>query len=546
MKAACAASVLALALSPVAVSAQGGSVSRPVVQALPPEGSEQLSAALQALARNSSDLSALIAAGKATLKLGDLEAAAGFFARASDIDPDNGDALAGRAVLLIRQENPYDALRMFDAAEQAGADLSDLGGERGLAYDLVGDNVRAQRQYREVLEGEDNPEIRRRLALSYAISGDQQQSESVLLRLLQNQDLAAYRTRAFALAVLGKTQDAVAIAEAVMPPTLSSRMTPYLRYMPRLTRSQQAAAGNLGIFPRADQIGKDDPRVAQFVSEQPPRVASRTADARLVPEGKPLGPSAAAPAAVAAPPPAPPAVRVTISPIREEVRLASSAIPRPPEPPRPAVIEPVAEPVQVASAELPPVATLRPAESGRALVGPPVPPDLPGPAAEPVGVAQLESEPAARPGFESVGSTTPAPAPLGLAEAFAEFDGGVEVVRSPAAGAVDITDIEPPREKPPEPEPPKPVHPSRFWVQVATGRDISRLAFDWRRMKREASALLGSRDAYTASWGRTNRLVTGPYGSRKEAMEMVGKLKDADLDSFMFVSKEGEEVRKLP
>ena len=93
--------------------------------------------------------------------------------------------------------------------------------------------------------------------------------------------------------------------------------------------------------------------------------------------------------------------------------------------------------------------------------------------------------------------------------------------------------------------PPKPIVPSRQWVQVATGRDVAALEFDWRRIKRSAGGLLDKYQPHVAVWGQTNRLVAGPFASAREAQEFVAKLKDKQLDSFRFTSAQGEEVRPL-
>lgn len=134
-----------------------------------------------------------------------------------------------------------------------------------------------------------------------------------------------------------------------------------------------------------------------------------------------------------------------------------------------------------------------------------------------------------------------------LSQAFAEF--AAPPPRAvPAQGAVDITRIEPPRETPPEAKPappPKPVVPSRHWVQVGTGRNTGAFAFDWRRIKRAAGGLLDGAGAHVAAWGQTNRLVAGPFGSEREADELVSRLKEKDVDSFRFTSARGEEVRPL-
>ena len=82
-------------------------------------------------------------------------------------------------------------------------------------------------------------------------------------------------------------------------------------------------------------------------------------------------------------------------------------------------------------------------------------------------------------------------------------------------------------------------------MQVATGRDTGALAFDWRRLKREAGGLLDRSSAFTAKWGQTNRLVIGPFASTREADQMVNRLKDKKIDSFRFTSDAGQEVKPL-
>ncbi|MET0252101.1 MAG: hypothetical protein ABW203_07985, partial [Novosphingobium sp.] len=237
--------------------------SRPVIQAIPSQASYQLNAALGRLAANPADTDALIAAGTAALELGDQEAALGFFAKADQLAPGNPRAKVALAGAMVRNDNPYDALRLFDEAERAGASVALLAGDRGLAYDLVGANSDAQRYYRQALAAAPSDEVVRRLALSLAISGDRKGFEAALAPQLQRQLPAAWRARAFALAILGSEAEAVAITNRTMPATLAQGIAPYLRYMPRLTPAQQAAAANFGHFPRAAQIGRDDPRAAR-------------------------------------------------------------------------------------------------------------------------------------------------------------------------------------------------------------------------------------------------------------------------------------------
>jgi tetratricopeptide (TPR) repeat protein len=229
-----------------------------------------------------------VSAGEASLVLNDTGAASGFFARAATVAPADRRVLLGQARVALAQQRPVAALQSFAQAEKAGVRSLEMAADRALAYDLVGDNAAAQALYRSVLAADDdNSEVRRRLALSLAISGNRSEFERVLYPMLRDEDRAAYRTRAFGLAVLGRPDEAVAIADAMMPTDLALRMAPYLRYMPRLTKAQQAAAGNLGAFPAAAEIGRDSSEIAGYASAGA-RIAAN-ASASLTPTGAPLG-----------------------------------------------------------------------------------------------------------------------------------------------------------------------------------------------------------------------------------------------------------------
>lgn len=512
------------------LAAQDGA--RAVVQPLPPPEAAQLSAALQRLSANPRDLEALIAAGNASLKLDDIDAALGFFSRADEISPGNPRTKAGMAATMVKEENPFDALRLFDEAERAGASLADVASERALAYDLVGDSARAQTLYRAVLARGEDAETSRRLAVSLAISGDQAGMERVLLPMLQRRDLAAYRSRAFALAILGKVDEALTISDAVMPKPMAAKIAPYLRYMPKLTPAQQAAAANLGNFPRTADIGHDDPRIALYAGEIGDVAPVRTADARLVPAGAPLGPAAGAQ-------PGKPQelvaqggrAVVTYEPQEAEPQLALAALP----PPSEQIVKPAATQAPLAAPA--PTPTARPAEA---------------PASEPAfDLAQVRGSSNAPDAVAAVAPpSAPEPAPPeprpDVAIAFADFQ-RVLSPAAPVAGAVDLTRIKVPRErvakeepKPVKPAPPK--EPARQWVQVATGKDRARLAYDWRRISGNSKGALKNSKAYFARWGETNRLLTGPFKSEAEAKAFVAKLDKAGVDAFTFSSAEGEEV----
>ncbi|MFM7403246.1 MAG: tetratricopeptide repeat protein [Erythrobacter sp.] len=321
--------VLSAALVPAGAAQAQDVVAQPMVQALPSEEAQRLNRALIALAKAPRDRDALVEAGEAALGVNDIDAAIGFFGRAADVDPGHPAVVKGLGSAYLRAGRAGEALVQFDLALAAGADERDLLTDRALTLDLVGEQPAAQTAYLRALELEPaNDEARRRLAISYAIGGNRSRFESTLRPLLDRHDMPAQRARAFGLAIMGDSARAAAIVEQVMPRDLATRMVPYLGYMPRLTKPQQAAAANLGIFPRAADIGRDDPRLARFAAEE-------RAEARLAPSGPPLDsrPTPPKPVLAAAPPPpaAPPVVRPVAPP------------PTPPPPPAP-------PPVRVADA----------------------------------------------------------------------------------------------------------------------------------------------------------------------------------------------------
>lgn len=470
--------VPALALSSAAFTASAA----PVVQALPSADQQKLQAALARLGRDPRDVSALIDAGDAARKLGDFDAAIGFYRRADEISGGNARIKAGLAASLAQSGDPVAALPLFAEAERAGASTAQLAADRGLAYDLVGDNAAAQRYYMLAIGGVNDEEVRMRLAISQAIAGDAKASEATIMPLLRKQDKPGWRTRAFSLAIAGDTKQAVEVSNTILPPQLAQNIAPYLRYMPRLTRAQQAAAANLGKFPRASEIGNDDARIAAYKSQQIAR-----ADANLVPRGEALGSGISAAAARPAKTSANTrkggsrtGARVASAPATGSYRLgagrANSARTTAPsagaEPARVAPPEPMPtiERGAAVTGELPPihakpavsaasqaVASPAPIASSRALpVATPtstVPPST-APAA-PARVAGTLAQ--AVPAKPTVAEAPPEPSAqqLSLEQIFADL-GKPTMQIMPAVGAVDIRQIEPARPPAPKIEAPKP------------------------------------------------------------------------------------------
>lgn len=216
----------------------------------PETPSDALARHVRTLASNPKDFGALIGAGKAALELGDAQAAAGFFARADEVNPRSPLPQAGMGAVSVANDEPNVAMPYFTRALQLGAPLAMVSCHRGLAYDLLGQQARAQADYRAALNGPDAAEARRRLALSLAISGDKAGAMQALAPLSARGDPAAGRVRAFVLALTGDPRGAMIAIDAAMPGSWS-RVSPFLQQLPTLRPGQKAAAVNLGIFPVA-------------------------------------------------------------------------------------------------------------------------------------------------------------------------------------------------------------------------------------------------------------------------------------------------------
>ncbi|WP_298284453.1 SPOR domain-containing protein [Novosphingobium sp.] len=481
-------------------------VSRPVVQSTAPSPSRELNAALARLASDPRDVAALSDAAEAALKLGDNEAAVGFLTRADEIQPGNArtKALVGKAYLAA--ENPVDAIRAFDEAERAGGDTFAMAAERALAYDLVGDNGRAQRWYQVALSRGPSDEITRRFAMSLAISGNRRGAEALLAPLIEKQDRAAWRTRTFAMAVTDGADEAVAIAYASMPQDLASGIAPYLRYMPRLTPAQQAAAANFGRFPRAADMGRDDPRVVQYAMLNPR--APRVAEAGLIPAGAPLGPAAASASqkpsrekrrrpgrndekVVLAKATPRPVVPVAATPAPTPTPTPAPTPPPATTPPRPVVLSALDVPP---GAQRPPVPPIRPAVTAATVAQPAAAPAPVLPASRPASgsfdLARVASSTSAPP----PAAATPAPTPT-LTPTPAQQPAPVPTAVAANAGASFAQPVVPPQAQAQAPaptpaataptEPPKPTDfasmfktfepPAEERVATVAAVDITRL-----------------------------------------------------------------------
>jgi len=296
---------------------------------------DSLASEIRLLAADPNNVQALVRAGELALKLEDPAAAAAFFTRASRIDPRNPRVKAGEGSLLVSAERPGEALRHFAEAEALGGDVRSFAADRGLAYDLIGEQDRAQRDYRVALRAAEDDETRRRYALSLGISGKRELALKEIEPLLRKSDRGAWRSRAFILAMGGDRAGAERIATTMMPTGMAQGLQPFFEILPSLRPADRAFAVHFGE-----------------VRASPTRIA----DARMTPPLAALRADPTAPVeSVATPRPA--AVTVAAAPTRKERRARKDraqetivAATTPPVVPLPAPPAYVPRPATMASA----------------------------------------------------------------------------------------------------------------------------------------------------------------------------------------------------
>ena len=235
-------------------------------------------------------LFSLLGAGQAALDVGDPQAALTFFARAEEVAPQDGRVKAGMGSAFVHTEQAPAALRFFAEAASLGLPALAFAKDRGLAYDMSGDPVRAQADYALALQRGSDPEVERRLALSKAISGDRAGALRLLDPQLRRHERGAWRAHAFVLALTGDAAGALQAVRAVMP-LQATAMAPFLARLPQLSPADRAMAVHFGRFPRDGQsyAGVQNPQ-RQPVQNQyvPPRpvqnqpVQNQSAQARPV------------------------------------------------------------------------------------------------------------------------------------------------------------------------------------------------------------------------------------------------------------------------
>lgn len=274
------AALFAIAAGPAAAQDYGGDEA----------AATELRRAVERLARAPTDSDALLDAGNAALILRDYDSALGFFTRAESLQPANGRIKAGLATAQLYSENPVEALKLFEQAVALGVPERSIAADRGLAFDLVGDNARAQADYALSSTALSTEDLIIRQAVSFGLAGDQKRADALLNPLLSQNKPAAWRARAFILSANGDTGEATRIVRGFLDARSTSAMTAYLERMGGLTKAQQAAVIHYGHFPADEQVGRDSEAVRAVASRgYVGRAATGTQDQGLIPTGEPLG-----------------------------------------------------------------------------------------------------------------------------------------------------------------------------------------------------------------------------------------------------------------
>jgi hypothetical protein len=81
-------------------------------------------------------------------------------------------------------------------------------------------------------------------------------------------------------------------------------------------------------------------------------------------------------------------------------------------------------------------------------------------------------------------------------------------------------------------------------VQIAAG-NADALGFDYRKFSKKYPELFKGRNPFTSEWGKTDRLLVGPFADQKAAKKWEVDYKKAGGDSFMWKSELAVPVNPL-
>lgn len=577
--------------------------------AQPNPDADQLAQEIRVLAASPQKVPALLRAGELSVRLGDTAAAFAFFARAQSVDPANPRILAGRAMALVRLARPGEALRLFQAAEARGVQMRDYAADRGFAYDLLGQPLLAQRDYKLALQTDRDDETLRRYALSLGITGNVDEAMRQLDPLLRRQDRAAWRTRAFVQAMNGDVAGAERIASTMMPGNMGSALAPFFRRLATMAPGDRAFAAHFGeisptparladarMAPQMAPYVPPQQRPVQVAEAQPPARATNDRRSRTAQRRASRTPSARGPAQTAAaqpPAPAAPARPTAQTPVAQAPAQTAAASPPPQPGPRPVVqapSRPIVQPLPstASSAAAQPVARGVAAQGGPVVTQPQPAPPVQLASAQP-SPAAARPEPQVQRPVTQAAATLPvaSPAPPGPARAGEEDSvlasivanltiparelevvSGLPVelppsVSTPARAAAAAPTTSASAKATPKPEAAKPAaakpdpkttkkpepkakpEPSRIWVQVASGANEESLNRAWNSVVAKAPAAFKGKTGWSLPVRATNRVLAGPFKTNAEAQAFVNTLAKSDVSAFVFTSEAGQKVTKL-
>ncbi len=549
-----------------------------------------LSANLRILSQNPYDVEALTQAGLGALAVEDASAAMGFLARAEELSPQSGRIKAALGSALAMLEKPDEALSLFAEAVVLGASAAEYAADRGLAYDLKGENRRAQRDYDLALRYRADDKVILRLALSLGITGDRDAALTLLTPLVKKNNQAAWRARAFVLAMNGQLIEAERIANDATPGAIAGAMSPFLERLSRLSPSQRAHAVHFGTMPSAGVryaiAETNEPfRPVAFAEPQPPKLDRTVEDTRVLALPLPtpdtrearqrekrereLGKIANRSKALTDTIPSPPIAAKKIPALMPQTQAVIDELLRPkvvvadvkpivvarPEPatpitsPQEFVLDPVA------SQEPKPIFEVQPIRKIEIVALPPsgfeARPALSTP--EPVGQAPIAGRPptpvspppsrlaALLEGIEveqeTVANALPSDVELKAARAATRKKADVEA-KAAAIKAVEAKKLA-------EEKAVAKKHPARHWVQIATGANRAGLPGTWKKLQGDAPKTLAGQSAASVPFKSTNRLLVGPFKSEAEARALVNKLSKEGKSATAYTSESGQEIAKI-
>jgi Flp pilus assembly protein TadD len=485
---------------------------------------------LHVLATSPRDFNSLIGAGRAALELGDVQAAAGFFGRAEEVNPNAPAAKVGLGAAMAHMGDADGAIFYFNQAIKLGAAPMAMATDRGMAKDLQGDLKGAQADYRLAISSLASDEARRRLALSLAIGRDRKAALDTIQPLLNRHDPAAQRTRAFILALVGDQAGAAQAIETVMPGG-SARFAPFFRFLPNLSVTEKAAAVHLGIFPEnaAERVAQAQAPAPVLASNDPPppvisRPAVQPAPVRQIParvaSTSPSRPSSMElagripPKSVMRPAPAPSRAQqppsAAFSLPSTQVATASPSV----------TIPPVNSPASADSEPAPIEAKVEPVKQAPALAA----------AEETAAESNLS-------GIDKLLATLaeapPPPAPkIEPKKPTTISDKAAKAAAAKKAAEKKARDEKLAAEKKAREEEAKLGTKGTFWVQLAGGSNQNRMATEYKKLSAKAGKLLKARSGYVTGGKDYYRLLVGPFDSKSESQAFVNKLEKEGVDGF--------------